>query len=667
MFQKIKLPDFKLPSVLQHVKLPSFLQRIKFPRSGAATESDPQSSYGGDAAPKPLPVLGRLQTKNQYRLVIGATVLVLAGIPVALRVSGDLNARLDRIRSQVAQLAQSVEQLRGEVQGAAVGNTDSAEDIDRHYLEIMQRVADLSVYAHLKEVRVTALPAPQITPEWTDKVWNRLVGNELDLTDRLERVLQVLDDFSKVVSVQPQFGGLAVGVQELLRSSDRAVAIAKQARDAREGVSDSLVDAAQELKDATTRFSNSGGNTVDLAGMQAALIGLEREIDSQSGRQSTYKGQLQDLVSGTLQPTMEVVKEGFNRLAQDLSLEFSRASDATDKTLVATNRSLDTPSGIRVINGIAPALLILGVLGLAILAAINAKASAFAAYYAKKERDETDERVLDIMRELSPVANGDLTKSLTVTDHVTGSIADRVNLTVDQLREVLNVVKGSTREVESAIEDVMMQTAEASDLTERANMQAAASKQASERGAEAVALAVERANAQRAKIQEVSKAVKRLGEVFQSVNRVSDAIEDITSVSEVLALNTALQASTAGEEGAGFRVIASEQQRLTEDTKKSLENIKLMMASVLAETQTVIQTVETVTAEMVESSHVWDEAGQSLQSIREASAQLAALMADVEKTAQVQNEAASNAVAVMGKLSESTYRFKTADGDLVAA
>lgn len=650
---------------------PSFKFKLKKDEAAPPTTIAAPDSEFVDKAPRPLPLLGLLSEKAQYRITIGFSLVFLLMALGASFVAFVLSNRVEDVRVSLLDVTQSVQQLRGQVQAAASGNTDVALDIETNYTFISQRVADLAhtTQASLSDTRMLTLPAHQVEPQWSDQLWDYVVGPTMLLSSKLDGFMRVLDGFNQVVAVQPQFGGLASGVNDLLESADRALVLAASAIDRREPVPDGLLPAVRALQRASTVFSNSGGNSVDLAAMDSARARVVEIMNTiPVTRRGPLTSELYTLLNDDLSVSMVVVSASFNRLVQDLALDFSRISAETDRVLEGASRTVPTPDGVVALWTAAAALFILGLSGVAILIAINAKASQFSAYFARKEREETDDRVRQIMRELRPISSGDLTQSLTVTEHVTGSIADRMNATVESLRDVLTAVGVSTRKVESAIEDMYMQTEEASDITQRAASQASVSREASEKGASTVEDAVAKANQQRAMIQDVSKAVKRLGEVFQSVMRVTDVIDDLTSTSEVLAINTALKAEDAGEHGGPFRVIADEQRRLTDDTKRSLEEITLLMQTMLSETQGVIQTVERVTSEMVDSTQLWQEVQLSLTEIRSASQAMESLMKLVDKTAKVQGEAASRAVTVMGDLSSSTMKFKTTnDEGLIAA
>lgn len=636
----------------------------KFVRSGESGDAGQQSVLG-ERAPTPLIFLGHMSEKMQYRVVIGAALFFLVLSIGTAYVATELDGRVQTIRSDLDDIAQVVQQLRGEVQGAAAGNTDSATDIDDHYASLMQKVADLTPWTQLREIRTNSLPESNTEARWSDPIWRMMVGDAVDLAPRLEGVLATLDEFSKVVAVGPQFGAMSLMSREMVDITQRASTFAEESHQTKAGVSESTALVVRDVHEKAQEFASSGGNAVDLAALNTSI---ERAIGKlESAAKSTDRDRLDTIFKAKIAPLYGVMETTFRQVSQDLGLEFSRASDNAAKATAEVSKPLPTLGGIVAMWAVAGALFLAGLAGVAVLMAINAKASEFAAYYAKRERDETDERVLEIMRELSPIATGDLTKSLTVTEHVTGSISDRVNQVIGAIRNVLEDLRSSTTKVEGAIEDMFMQSEAAQRITKDATDQASASRHASEKGEAAVNDAVSRSNEQRGMMQEVSKSVKRLGEIFQSVLGVVDVLDSVSSYSEVLAINTSLKAEEAGEHGGAFRVIAEEQRKLTDDTKRRLNDVTVLVQNMLGETQAVIQTVERVTASMVASSETWESVTSSLQEIRGAAQAMEKLMSNVDSTANEQGKSASNAVKVMGALADSASRFKTSNDGLIAA
>ena len=128
----------------------------------------------------------------------------------------------------------------------------------------------------------------------------------------------------------------------------------------------------------------------------------------------------------------------------------------------------------------------------------------------------------------------------------------------------------------------------------------------------------------RAQIQETSKRIKRLGESSLEIGEIVELISDITEQTNVLALNAAIQAASAGEAGRGFTVVAEEVQRLAERSAEATKQIEAIVKTIQADTQDAVAAMEKTTVGVVEGAKLSDAAGQALTEIGEVSRELAA-------------------------------------------
>jgi len=224
---------------------------------------------------------------------------------------------------------------------------------------------------------------------------------------------------------------------------------------------------------------------------------------------------------------------------------------------------------------------------------------------AKRVNDANQAAILRLMNELQMVAEGDLTQQATVTEDITGAIADSVNFTVEELRSLVAQVQSTVqratdttqqveatstellaasdeqlREIRETGESVLQMAGRINEVSAQAQHSAEVARQslaAADTGLTAVQDAIGGMNTIRDQIQDTSKRIKRLGESSQEIGEITELISDITEQTNVLALNAAIQAASAGEAGRGFSVVAEEVQRLAERSGDATKQIAALV------------------------------------------------------------------------------------------
>jgi twitching motility protein PilJ len=302
---------------------------------------------------------------------------------------------------------------------------------------------------------------------------------------------------------------------------------------------------------------------------------------------------------------------------------------------------------------------------------------------AETQRVETDRNQQAIMRlldEMSSLAEGDLTVQATVTEDITGAIADSVNYAVEALRKLVQTISQSaiqldaaarqtqalashlarassaqSKQIGSASESIGAMAAsieEVSGNAERAADVARHSVDVAHKGGDAVRRTIDGMNTIRETMQETSKRIKRLGESSQEIGNIVELISDIAEQTNILALNASIQASMAGEAGRGFAVVADEVQRLAERAANATKQIEVLVRTIQTDTNEAVVSMERSTTDVVGGALLAENAGAALLEIDQVSNQIASLVQNISASARGQATAAQNLARNMQVLRE---------------
>lgn len=303
---------------------------------------------------------------------------------------------------------------------------------------------------------------------------------------------------------------------------------------------------------------------------------------------------------------------------------------------------------------------------------------------AENERNFTQQAILRLMNEMGDLADGDLTVRATVTEDITGAIADSVNYTIEELSvlvrrindaagrvtaatesaqrtstELLDATERQSREIEDAGATVQRMAQSMTDSSERALQSAQVARRSldsARKGQDAVENTIRGMNGIRGQIQETSKRIKRLGESSQEIGEIVELISDITEQTNVLALNAAIQAASAGEAGRGFTVVAEEVQRLAERSAEATKQIAAIVKTIQTDTQDAVGAMENATRDVVEGAQLSDAAGQALSEIGQVSMETARLIEQISTDTQQQADTAGRVAATMKDILTITER-----------
>ncbi|MEB4592046.1 methyl-accepting chemotaxis protein [Candidatus Thiothrix sp. Deng01] len=302
------------------------------------------------------------------------------------------------------------------------------------------------------------------------------------------------------------------------------------------------------------------------------------------------------------------------------------------------------------------------------------------------ESRQQQQAVLRLLDEMSSLADGDLTMRATVTEDVTGAIADAVNYAVDALRALVMRMDMTSNRLTGFAQDADKRvTSLASSSARQANEIAAAttaistmtkqiqkvsrnavssaevarkSLEISQAGAHTVRATIADMVAIREKIQATSKRLKRLGESSQEVGDIVRLMNDIAEQTNILALNASIQTSSnqvaAGNGNGGFRRLADEMQQLAQQAADASRKIDVLIRTMQADTSEVMASMEETTSKVVDGARNAESAGAALDEVEDVTVGLARLIGNISDAAGKQAGMAGQVGATMNSIQEIT-------------
>ena len=281
-------------------------------------------------------------------------------------------------------------------------------------------------------------------------------------------------------------------------------------------------------------------------------------------------------------------------------------------------------------------------------------------------KENLQRRALELLMEVDPVSQGDLTVRVKVQEDEIGTIGDSYNATIESLRKLVSQVKEAAFQVSTTTSDkdrsikelstgASAQTAEIN--TALAKIQgiansiqavahnAKAAEAAMLKATETVKAGDEAMNQTVTGFQEIrdtvaatAKKVKRLGESSQKISKVVNVIGNFADQTNLLALNASIEAAHAGEEGRGFAVVADEVRSLARQSAEATAEIEALVAEIQSETNEVVAAMEAGTEQVVAGTKLVDKTRFSLVQIGDVSAEINQLVGEIAAATVEQSE-----------------------------
>ncbi|EIL87732.1 methyl-accepting chemotaxis protein, partial [Rhodanobacter sp. 115] len=370
------------------------------------------------------------------------------------------------------------------------------------------------------------------------------------------------------------------------------------------------------------------------------------------------------------------VKSAGNQASLDSQNVLLRANDLADQISKLPVRRIFPNVWWGVIGAVAAVLFAL----LLVISLVSDQRRRFASSAELNQRNQ--EAIMRLLDEMGSLAEGDLTVKTTVSEDITGAIADSVNYAIDELRTLVTTINETSEQVSSSaqetqttarhladaaqqqaqristatsainqiassMDNVSKDSAESADVAER-------SVKIASHGAGVVRETISGMDSIRDQIQETSKRIKRLGESSQEIGSIVELINDIAEQTNILALNAAIQAASAGEAGRGFAVVADEVQRLAERSASATKRIETLVQTIQSDTNEAVNSMEQTTAEVVAGARKAEDAGSALGDIERVSHDLSSLIQNISTAARQQSAAATDISQSMNAIQEIT-------------
>jgi twitching motility protein PilJ len=500
-----------------------------------------------------------------------------------------------------------------------------------------------------------------------------------------ETIPQLQVEYEEVVDILLESGAPAAQVSVAQRQSLLAERILGSVNKVLAGDEDSV-----QAADMFGRDASLFGRVLAAMLEGNAAMEITQVTDEEALERLAEISELFEFVSGSVDEILETspelfqVRESANSIFTVSQTLLEKASQlATGFDDLASGRALNTLFGY-VLGALALGSIIL--IGLVMVRETNRRLAETAE---KNERNQA--AILRLLDEIADLADGDLTVAATVTEDFTGAIADSINYSIDQLRDLVATINLTAVQVAGAAQETQataMHLAEASEhqAQEIAGASAAINEMAvsidqvsanasessavaersvaiANKGNEVVHNTITGMDNIREQIQDTSKRIKRLGESSQEIGDIVSLINDIADQTNILALNAAIQASMAGDAGRGFAVVADEVQRLAERSSAATKQIEALVKTIQTDTNEAVISMEQTTSEVVRGARLAQDAGVALEEIEKVSKTLAALIQNISNAARQQASSAgyiSNTMNVIQEITSQTSSGTTA-------
>lgn len=604
--------------------------------------------YENDEGVIRIPLVSSLPLSKQY--VLAGTMVVttlLSSVGMTWWVQSE-KAYVSRHLENVSTLQQASQTLSKDLQRVGLG----VDSYLKNVFDATQSTGDA-----LSTIRFTSFSdLPELKGKGraeTDsfaKQWDTVASSHL-LT--LENAyIGTLSLRTKLLSQQKDMKALLAKIEKMSSSAEDRVLLSN------------LKEAQSRMEKAIAFMSSAESNVSMGSSLQSfvedlsgAVIAL-RAVRSATGDASLDDAmkKLNSLGLSMRKMTSMIRPEEFRAAANLASADVSSMSLFIDAAQARLNERMNLSETIqKVAIGYAVLLLLsLGLFALVIIADSKSRTVIVA-----RENRQNQNAIMRLLDEMADLAEGDLTVRTTVSEEITGAIADSVNFAIAQLAGLVEKIEESagnisvaTQRADELAQNLRKITAQqtldmtaagrgvidiTTDLeTVARRMEASAdvvmqAVKASGRGSEMARQTMKGIENIAVNAEETAKRMRRLTESSQQISEIVDLIADISEQTSVLAINATVQATKAGAAGKGFKVVADAVQELANRSAEATRRIGALINATQTDIQAVLAAVEETNVEVKNGEKLSSEAQDALSEIGKISESLSKIVLEANE------------------------------------
>ena len=450
-----------------------------------------------------------------------------------------------------------------------------------------------------------------------------MINRDMNYVSRLTRSIMLGDDYSKNMSALDERINDIYSYFDVIRNAANSMRERNQAAALVSSLDVSLADTRAFLEDGRKRMRSLGE-----VGRTAETL------------QEAWKG-----YHGAATPLANTARESFRTLSQQVQKLMDTNQQETRDAISQSSQILVSVAAV--------------VLALAIVAALWLTRSITSPLNQLRQAIEGIERDSDLRRRVNLASQDELGATGAAVD----KMLDKFHRIIKQVINATEEVNSATKSVESITSDttsgVRRQQSEIEQVATAMNQMSATVQQVAQhaigaadaagsadketqQGRRVVETTMDSINELAGEVERATTVINTLGEDSQNIGKVLDVIRGIAEQTNLLALNAAIEAARAGEQGRGFAVVADEVRTLASRTQNSTKEIQEMISRLQQGSGEAVAVMEIGRTRARSSVERAGEAGQSLQLISDAVTAISDMNTQIASAADQQSSVAED-------------------------